>query len=126
MTYMPSSENFGPTIPGRFVNRPEDISPSEIPMNGSLCLFPSADYHKIYARQRAQNGNIMEVTFVPERPPQIPQAQPVETVQTEEKSNDLGLAKSIESINKRLNRIEKRIQGNRYHKKINGEENKNE
>lgn len=98
----------GPTIPGRFVNGPEDISPSEVPANGDLCLFPKSDFSCIYARQWGANG-IMGVTFVPERPPQIPQ-QPQETQQA--KSNEPDIAKSLEAINKRLDKMERRINSN--------------
>lgn len=54
-----------PAIPGRFVNSPSDISPNEIPTDGTLCLFPKSDYTCVYARQWGQNG-IIEATFVPE------------------------------------------------------------
>lgn len=99
---------FGPTIPGRFVNGPQDISPAEVPTNGDLSLFPSADYTKIYARQRSQNGMIMEVTFVPERPPELPQNQP------QQQETQVDVAKSLEVINQRLDKMEKQIRNNRY------------
>lgn len=62
-----------PSIPGRFVSGPQEISPNEIPGDGTLCLFPKGDYTCIYARQFGQNG-IIEVTFVPENR-ELPQQQ---------------------------------------------------
>lgn len=57
------------TIPGRIIQNPMEIAPEEVPMNGSVSLFPATDYSYIIAKQWNQNGTITEVRFVPEIQP---------------------------------------------------------
>lgn len=86
-----------PAIPGRFVNSPSDISPNEIPTDGSLCLFPKSDYTCIYARQWGQNG-IIEATFVPEN-----RELPQQTIVQQTAPIDFS------EVNERLDKIEKML-----------------
>lgn len=58
----PRLSNF---FPGGFVNHANDINPQEIPRDGTLCLYPQADYQAIYAKQWTQSG-LMSVRYVPE------------------------------------------------------------
>lgn len=51
-------------IYGRVVNDPNEITPNEIPMDGSVSLFPTSDYSKIYAKAWNGNGLITTKTFV--------------------------------------------------------------
>lgn len=51
---------------GRVVNNENEITPNEIPMDGSVSLFPTNDYSKIYAKAWTANGAIKTITFVPE------------------------------------------------------------
>lgn len=85
-----------PAIPGRFVNSPSDISPNEIPTDGTLCLFPKSDYTCIYARQWGQNG-ILEATFVPENR-ELPQQTIVQAAPVD-----------LSEVNERLDKIEKAL-----------------
>lgn len=57
------------SIPGRIVQNPMEITPEEVPMNGTVSLFPSTDYSYIIAKQWNQNGTIDTLRFVPE--PQV-------------------------------------------------------
>lgn len=52
-------------ISGRIVNSDNEIMPQEIPMDGSVSLFPTADYSCVYAKCWTTNGNIQTVKFVP-------------------------------------------------------------
>lgn len=68
-------------IPGRVVNSLDDIMPDEVPMDGSLAVFPQVDLNRIYAKGWTDNG-IVTVCYVPEqrlteqasRPVTIPEA----------------------------------------------------
>lgn len=55
-------------IYGRIVNDPNEITANEIPMDGSVSLFPTSDYSKIYAKAWNGNGLITTKTFVLEEP----------------------------------------------------------
>lgn len=94
-----------PAIPGRFVNGPQDISPNEIPTDGSLCLFPKSDYSCIYARQWGQNG-IIEATFVPENR-QLPEPQVIQQT----------APMDLSEITDRLDNIEKALKKRPYYNK---------
>ena len=53
------------SIPGRLVNNLDEITPQEVPMDGSVSLFPQADYSAIYAKTWTKDGTIATVKFVP-------------------------------------------------------------
>ncbi|UNI72536.1 MAG: hypothetical protein [Chaetfec virus UA24_144] len=55
-------------ISGRIVKDQNEIMPSETPMNGSVTFFPVEDYSRIYAKSWDNNGTLMTVTYVPEKP----------------------------------------------------------
>lgn len=61
-------------INGRLVNSDNEITPQEIPMDGSVSLFPAADYSCIYAKSWTANGTIQTVKFIPAV--EIPDAPP--------------------------------------------------
>lgn len=83
--FNPYTQNFYPTYPqiqpmqtygtpsnppanrnvfGRVVNSETDITPNEVPMDGSVSLFPMADYSKIFAKQWNPDGTIKTTVFV--------------------------------------------------------------
>ena len=45
-------------IPARIINDPKEIMPNEVPMDGSVSLFPTADYSCVYAKAWNANGMI--------------------------------------------------------------------
>lgn len=61
---MSPRQNMTSYINGRIVNSHDEIKPSEIPMNGDFCYFPSTDGSTIYAKRWDSNGNIQNETFV--------------------------------------------------------------
>lgn len=92
-------------IYGRSVNSAEEITPQEVPMDGSVSLFPKTDYSCIYAKMWNTDGTIRTVTFVPELP-QDGQAQVNPVMQ------------AFDNINERLDKIEKSLnKRNRPYKK---------
>lgn len=65
-------------IPGRQVANVDEITPQEVPMDGSVSLFPQNDYSAIYAKTWTKDGTIATVKFVPEQPQMEPQKSPLE------------------------------------------------
>lgn len=51
----------------RFVDRPEDITPNYIPMNGDLGVFPLRDQSAILTKQWKSDGSIETIKYIPER-----------------------------------------------------------
>lgn len=97
---MPSNVNTprANTISGRVVSSPNEITPNEIPMDGSVSLFPTSDYSTIYAKAWNTNGQIETVKFIVAKPEEV----------TAEKSDD-GTKAALDAINARLDKIEKAV-----------------
>ena len=55
-----------PQISGRVVNSLDDITVQEVPTDGTVALFPSADGKCIYSKRWTPDGNILTMRFVPE------------------------------------------------------------
>ena len=56
------------TIPGRMIYSPDEIMPQEVPMDGSVSLFPMHDWSCVYGKWWTSNGQIQTVKFVLEQP----------------------------------------------------------
>lgn len=56
------------TIPGRMIYSPDEIVPQEVPMDGSVSLFPMHDWSCVYGKWWTSNGQIQTVKFVLESP----------------------------------------------------------
>lgn len=56
------------TIPGRMIYSPDEIVPQEVPMDGSVSLFPMHDWSCVYGKWWTSNGQIQTVKFVLEQP----------------------------------------------------------
>lgn len=99
------SGNYGPShpyvfhfssIPGRVVNTSDEITPQEVPMDGSVSLFPQSDYSCIYAKTWTKEGTIATMKFVPEQPVATePQKSPIE--------------ERFDKIDQRLDKLEKML-----------------
>ena len=83
------------SIPGRLVNNLDEITPQEVPMDGSVSLFPQADYSAIYAKTWTKDGTIATVKFIPEQPQTVPQKSPIE--------------ERLDRIDQRFDRLEKML-----------------
>lgn len=55
-----------PQIAGRVVNSVDDITVQEVPTDGTVALFPSADGSCVYSKRWTPDGNILTMRFVPE------------------------------------------------------------
>lgn len=86
------------TLPGRLVANADEITPQEVPMDGSVSLFPQNDYSCIYAKTWTKEGTIATVKFVPENPQNgQPQKSPLEMRLDR-------IDQQLESLNKKLNK----------------------
>lgn len=54
-------------IVGRWVNSFDEIKPQDVPMDGSISLFPQSDNTCIYAMMWSNDGKIVPYRFVPEK-----------------------------------------------------------
>lgn len=54
-----------PTLSGRIVKSVEEIVPNEVPMNGSVALFPTADMTSIYVKGWNPDGTISTIRYTP-------------------------------------------------------------
>lgn len=54
-------------ISGRMVQNIAEVVPQEVPMNGSIAVFPLQDLSAVFAKAWNQNGTITTVKYVPEQ-----------------------------------------------------------
>lgn len=78
-------------IPGRMIYSPDEIMPQEVPMDGSVSLFPMHDWSCVYGKWWTSNWQIQTVKFVLEQPKK----------QIDES------AVSLSDISERLNKVER-------------------
>ena len=55
-----------PPITGRVVNSLDEITVQEVPTDGTVAWFPSADGSCVYGKRWTPDGNITTMRFVPE------------------------------------------------------------
>lgn len=88
-----------PQISGRVVNSLDDITVQEVPTDGTMALFPSADGSCIYSKRWTPDGNILTMRFVPE----ASEAQPKQPSQLDIIDNRISeLFDAVERIEDRL------------------------
>ena len=51
---------------GKTVSDESQILPSDVPMDGSIAIFPLQDYTRIYAKQWTKNGTIQTMVYIPQ------------------------------------------------------------
>ena len=83
-------------LPGRQVANADEITPQEVPMDGSVSLFPQQDYSCIYAKTWTKEGTIATMKFVPEQP----------QAATEQKSS---LEECLDRIDQKLEALDKKL-----------------
>lgn len=99
-TSQQSNQNRSQGILGRMISNPKEITPQEIPMDGSISLFPMQDGSAVYGKFWDSNGQINTIRFVPDN---IADADPEPD--------------PFDKINKRFDELEKMIKSQRqYHK----------
>ena len=93
-------------LSGRVINNADEITPQEVPMDGSVSLFPQQDYSCIYAKTWTKEGTIATLKFVPEQP----------QAATEQKSP---LEERLDRIDQRLEALDKKLNRPRNYQKKN-------
>lgn len=89
-----------PTIPGRFIESPDQITPREVPMDGSIAYFPTKDLQTIFAKMWNQNGTIDTAVYVLQQ-----QAKPAQ---------DLDIPAFLQALDQRLGSIESKLKKLQY------------
>ena len=89
------------SISGHMISNPNEITPQEVPMDGSISLFPMQDGSAVYGKSWDSSGQIKTVRYVPDTQSDISQ------------STD-----PFDALNARLDSIENLIRNrhNRYNK----------
>lgn len=60
-------------ISSRLIKSLDEITPQEVPMDGSVSLFPMEDYSCVYAKAWNRDGTIRTVKYVPEKQEEVTQ-----------------------------------------------------
>ena len=81
-------------LPGRVVNSPDDIRASEIPMDGTVAVFPASDYSYVVLKAWNSNGSIQTEIYQHVNP-------------NAEKQEDPKFAEFKMAIDERLDKFEK-------------------
>ena len=63
---MPQPQLQPQAIRGRFVENPQSITPQDVPMDGSIGVYPIKDCSAIYLKAWQQDGTIKTVKYIPE------------------------------------------------------------
>ena len=97
--YQQMPTRIAPQIAGRVVNSVDDITVQEVPTDGTVALFPSADGSCIYWMRWTPDGNIFTMRFVPE----AQEAQPKQPSRLDVIDNRISeLFDAVERIEERL------------------------
>ena len=104
-------------IPGRLVANADEITPQEVPMDGSVSLFPQNDYSCIYAKTWTKEGTIATLKFVPEQPQNTEQQKSPLEMRLD------SIDQQLEALNKRLNKPRNFQKRNNPYPKKEGTEN---
>lgn len=65
--YQPAYQQPRGTITGRVVSSVDEVQVSEVPTDGTMALFPSADGTCVYGKRWTQDGSIATVRYVQEK-----------------------------------------------------------
>ena len=77
-TYQPQTVNQSRPqgVLGHMITSPDQITPQEIPMDGSISLFPMRDGSAVIGKFWDSNGQIKTIRFIPENVEQPQQQDP--------------------------------------------------
>lgn len=71
---------YRPTIPGRTVNSIEEITPNDVPMDGTAGLYLLKDMSAVYAKAWNSDGTIQTVRYVPDTSKQENKPDPMKII----------------------------------------------
>lgn len=52
-------------IAGKVINRPEEITINDVPMDGNIAVFPKNDLSEVLIKKWNANGSILTLKFTP-------------------------------------------------------------
>lgn len=61
------------SVRGRFVENPQSITPQDVPMDGSIGVYPIKDCSAVYLKAWQQDGTIKTIKYIPEE--SVPELQ---------------------------------------------------
>lgn len=85
-------------LAGRFVQSAEQVVANDVPMDGSVAVFPKQDMSEIYAKQWSSDGTIQTVVY-----------RPVATEDTQSKNAAPANIQSYDEIIGKLNELSEKI-----------------
>ena len=88
-------------LPGRSVESSKDIALNEIPMDGSLSVFPRSDLSAIYVKKRNEKGAVDDYIFIP-----APEDYDISTLEnTPETANGQNILDILERLNTKVDAL---------------------
>lgn len=79
--YMPPQNTVNkPSIPGRIVNSISEVTPNEVPMDGSVGVFITKDMSEVYTKAWNSDGTIQTIRYVPNTIPDEPKQDLTEMI----------------------------------------------
>lgn len=99
-----------PQIYGKVVQTQEQISPSEIPMDGNIAVFPRNDLGEIYIKRWMPNGSINTIRYLPDNGNQftnsvIPTPNVTETVKSGNLDSTEEILHKLDELYKKLDEV---------------------
>lgn len=91
---------------GRVIQNVNDILPNEVPMDGSVSVFPLSDWSAIITKSWDVNGNLKPMIYIPYQEPTSTTTQ----VSPQPEDNKLDI------LIERIDKLEKLIKKNNYKK----------
>lgn len=95
-------------INGKFIQVPENITANDVPMDGSVALFPTQDMSQILAKAWQSDGTIRTVVFKPVEP--VLDAQTNNSATTQENSLYEAVNNALEGISEKVDTLTSRFE----------------
>lgn len=76
-----------PSVCGRVISNPDSIAPQEVPMDGSISVFPMQDNSAIFVKRWNADGTIKTIKFVPDST--VSDTAPTSSISLEDISQEL-------------------------------------
>lgn len=76
-----------PSVCGRVISNPDSIAPQEVPMDGSISVFPMQDNSAIFVKRWNADGTIKTIKFIPDST--VSDTAPTSSISLEDISQEL-------------------------------------
>ena len=95
-------------LAGRFVQSAEQVVANDVPMDGSVAVFPKQDMSEIYAKQWNSDGTIQTVVYRP-----VTTEQPKVADPSQDKSSYDAILGRLDELSGKIDQIGKSMTGTR-------------